>query len=90
MKWVALVNMVMNQYVGRPRVCSFLGVASCCILTMTCFGCAINHNFLFHILLFISLHVLARLREFLNLPNPSAALGPGVYSASNGNEYQKH
>jgi hypothetical protein len=27
---------------------------------------------------------------FLNLPNPPAALGPGVYSASNRNEYQKH
>jgi hypothetical protein len=28
--------------------------------------------------------------EFLNLPNPLAALGPGVYSASNRNEYQNH
>jgi hypothetical protein len=27
---------------------------------------------------------------FLNLPNLPAALGPGVYSASNRNEYQKH
>jgi hypothetical protein len=25
-----------------------------------------------------------------NLPNPSAALGPEVYSASNSNEYRKH
>jgi hypothetical protein len=28
--------------------------------------------------------------EFLNLPNPSATLGPGIYSASNRNEHQKH
>jgi hypothetical protein len=28
--------------------------------------------------------------EFLNVPNPSTALGPGVYSASKRNEYQKH
>jgi hypothetical protein len=28
--------------------------------------------------------------NFLNVPNPSVALGPGVYSASNTNEYQKH
>jgi hypothetical protein len=28
--------------------------------------------------------------EILNWPNPSAALDPGVYSASNRNEYQKH
>jgi hypothetical protein len=34
--------------------------------------------------------VRSRLGEFLNLPNPTAALGPGVYSASNRNEYQKH
>jgi hypothetical protein len=27
--------------------------------------------------------------DFFNLPNPSAALRPGVYSASNRNEYQK-
>jgi hypothetical protein len=26
---------------------------------------------------------------FFNLLNPSAALGPGVYSVSNRNEYQK-
>jgi hypothetical protein len=26
---------------------------------------------------------------FFNLPNPSDALGPAVYSASNRNEYQK-
>jgi hypothetical protein len=25
-----------------------------------------------------------------NLPNPSVRIGPGVYSASNRNEYQKH
>jgi hypothetical protein len=31
-----------------------------------------------------------QLGEFLNLPNPSATLGPGVYSSSNRNEYQKH
>jgi hypothetical protein len=30
------------------------------------------------------------MRRFLNLPNLLAALGPGVYSASNRNEYQKH
>jgi hypothetical protein len=28
--------------------------------------------------------------EILNLPNPSASLGPGVYSASNRNEYRKN
>jgi hypothetical protein len=28
--------------------------------------------------------------NFNNLPNPSAALGPGVYPASNRNEYQRH
>jgi hypothetical protein len=28
--------------------------------------------------------------DFLNLPNPSGRIGPGVYSASNRNEYQKH
>jgi hypothetical protein len=28
--------------------------------------------------------------DVLNLPYPSAALGPRVYSASNRNEYQKH
>jgi hypothetical protein len=27
---------------------------------------------------------------FFNLPNPSAAIGPGVHSASNRNEYEKH
>jgi hypothetical protein len=27
---------------------------------------------------------------FLNLPNPSGSTSPGVYSASNRNEYQKH
>jgi hypothetical protein len=27
--------------------------------------------------------------NFINLPNPFGALGPGVYSASNRNEYQK-
>jgi hypothetical protein len=27
--------------------------------------------------------------NFFNLPNPTAALGPGVSSASNRNEYQK-
>jgi hypothetical protein len=27
--------------------------------------------------------------NFSNLPNPSGALGSGVYSASNRNEYQK-
>jgi hypothetical protein len=28
--------------------------------------------------------------NFLYLPNPPAALGQGVYSVSNRNEYQKH
>jgi hypothetical protein len=28
--------------------------------------------------------------EILNLPNPSGRIGPGVYSASNRNEYRKH
>jgi hypothetical protein len=28
-------------------------------------------------------------RIFINFPKHSAALGPGVYSASNKNEYQK-
>jgi hypothetical protein len=31
-----------------------------------------------------------RWSEILNLRNPSGPLGPGVYSASNRNEYWKH
>jgi hypothetical protein len=31
-----------------------------------------------------------RWSKFLNLSNPPAALHPGVYSASNRYEYQKH
>jgi hypothetical protein len=33
---------------------------------------------------------LRSLYDFLNLPNPSVCTGPGVYSASNRSEYQKH